>query len=77
MHERPLGFGVEGLIPRQVVREYAHDMDLDFRDLFWRVRVLDMHHRKLVDDRRREEAAREQREAERKNRMKPAAPRRR
>lgn len=77
MHERPLGFGVEGLIPRQVIRDYAQDMGLEFRDLFWRVRVLDMHHRKLIDEKRREEAAREQREAERKNRSKSEKHRRR
>lgn len=68
IHERPLGFGVEGLIPRAVIRQYAQDEGLDFRDLFWRVRVLDLHHRKLMDEERKEEAAREQREAERKNR---------
>lgn len=53
-----------------MIREYAHDEGLDFRDLFWRVRILDLHHRKYMDDERKQQAEREQRAAERKN--KPA-----
>lgn len=72
-----MGFGVEGLIPRAVIRDYARDEGLDFKDLFWRVRVLDLHHRKCMDEERKQQAEREQRAAERKNQRAGGSPRRR
>lgn len=62
--ERINGFG-EGYIPRRDIRDYAIDEELDFQELFWKVRAMDRvyleHQREKSDQENRlEEAKSEQ-----------------
>lgn len=67
MPDRITGFG-EGFIPRRAIRDYADEKGLDFDELLFKVRQLDvayLQHRKERQEREREMKQREQERRER------------